>query len=300
MMHKMQSNPTNLTDLPTESILLIADYLPYRLGLPIGALNKALVGIFRNPDSIAVRAISHYATPTSTLVWESMRSEPGQHLVIRAIHERLLHCHPGLIVDDCELFLSKYHINMTPLQAAAFVGNTESVHALLELGAKADGTDWRDQGHPLLRACTGGHIEVVRLLLENGAASNEPRGWSLAKCVEKGNIDLVRLLLNGGAEVNYGDGRALTLAAGYGYFDIAKLLVDQGAHVDLNDNSALWAAVRTGGIRMVKFLLESGADPKADSPHKRGAIKEAGLNGHGDTIKFLRAHNRRTTGNAGK
>ncbi|KAJ3301117.1 hypothetical protein HDU93_006921, partial [Gonapodya sp. JEL0774] len=90
----------NLLDLAPETILLIGEYLPFRLGMPTGALNRTLATIFRVRDSIAARAVAHFRSPTETLLWESARPEPGQHMVIRAIHERLVQWLPDLNLED--------------------------------------------------------------------------------------------------------------------------------------------------------------------------------------------------------
>ncbi|KAJ3335191.1 hypothetical protein HDU93_006223 [Gonapodya sp. JEL0774] len=306
--------PPNLTDLPTETILLVGDHLPFRLGLPTGALCKSLADIFRAPQSIAARAIAHFRTPAKTLLWESARTEPGQHRVIKAIHERLLRRHQDLDLekpgDDnvvrgevdyhrMNSFVDPRRVRptMIPLMAAVTVGNIQSILALLELGANPQGKG----GLPLFLACGGQNLEVARLLLEKGADSNKPDGKPLAISSSGGKVELVQLLLDHGADPNFGSsGPALTLAVRHGHVHITKLLVDHGADVNQYSNSALWFAVRGGGLEMVKFLLENGADSKANSPLKRGAFKDAEMNGHGDVVKYIQAHRRRTVGTDGK
>ncbi|KAJ3335190.1 hypothetical protein HDU93_006222 [Gonapodya sp. JEL0774] len=314
----MSSPPPNLTDLPTETILHLGDYLPFRLGLPTGALNRSLAEIFRTPQSIAARAIAHFTTPARTLLWESARTEPGQHRVIKAVHERLLRRHPDLNLEmpaDDNILRGalqyqtmvvsfgdpqRVKATMTPLMAAVSVGNVQSVLALLELGANPQGEGWR-LGHPLVLACAGESLEVVRLLLEKGGHSEKSHGPLLSLCSSMGKVDHVQLLLNHGADPNVGalgglSVTALILAAQQGHLDIVKLLVDHGADVSQRNNSALWYAVRRGGLEMVKFLLKNGADSKANSPHKRGAFKDAEKNGHEDVLKYIRAYRRQSTG----
>lgn len=63
-------------------------------------------------------------------------------------------------------------------------------------------------GAPIKNAALGGHIEIVRLLLERGADPNLPEegiapdGHALHSAVVKGHIDIVRLLLAHGAHPN--------------------------------------------------------------------------------------------------
>lgn len=63
-------------------------------------------------------------------------------------------------------------------------------------------------GAPIKNAAAGGHIEIVRLLLERGADPNlpeegiAPNGHALHSAVVKGHIEIVRLLLQHGAHPN--------------------------------------------------------------------------------------------------
>lgn len=63
-------------------------------------------------------------------------------------------------------------------------------------------------GAPIKNAAAGGHLEIVRLLLERGADPNlpeegiAPRGHALHSAVVRGHIEVVRLLLEHGAHPN--------------------------------------------------------------------------------------------------
>jgi hypothetical protein len=93
----------------------------------------------------------------------------------------------------------------------------------------------------IFQASAYGHIEAVRLLIENGANLNEKDSYGdtplhCATC--KGQIDIVRLLIERGACVNaknlHGI-RPLHYATAEGYIDIARFLIQNGASIIKKD-----------------------------------------------------------------
>ena len=74
------------------------------------------------------------------------------------------------------------------LVLAAAAGNVQNVRELLDAGADINFAD----GHgntPLLHACTGGHVEVVELLLERDA------DWKCGNL--RGTTTVMKLLVDG-------------------------------------------------------------------------------------------------------
>lgn len=93
-----------------------------------------------------------------------------------------------------------------PLGLAAFFGHVEAVKVLLENGADVNQKPpSRFQNTALDAAVAGDHLDVVRVLLAAGADANvrsEANYTSLHKAAVHGNLEIVRLLLDHGADPN--------------------------------------------------------------------------------------------------
>ena len=91
---------------------------------------------------------------------------------------------------------------VTPLVAAAFSGETDTVKSLLAQGAGADATA-ADGRTALIAAAQGGKVEAVRILIAAGADLNRSsRGAGTAQNVaeNKSESDIVALLRASGAQ----------------------------------------------------------------------------------------------------
>ena len=67
-------------------------------------------------------------------------------------------------------------------------------------------------------AVEGGHMEIVKFMLEKGAKNYD---WAMSNAASSGNIEIVKLMLEKGAK-NYD--LAMSNAARVGHMDIVKLL----------------------------------------------------------------------------
>ena len=126
-------------------------------------------------------------------------------------------------------------------------------------------------GTPLLIASEKGAIELVRLVLENGADVNtqtESNPSALLVASKNGHLETVRLLLENGADVNAqdesGDFHTALQAASYkGHVEIMQLLLTHGAEVNAQGgeyHTALHAAAMKGHEEVIKVLLSEKAD----------------------------------------
>jgi hypothetical protein len=151
-------------------------------------------------------------------------------------------------------------------------------------------------------ASENGNLEIVKLLLDNGAAVNgvDSTGMTaLMLAAERGHLQIVILLLDNGAAVNDVDSTGMTalmLAAERGHLQIVILLLDNGAavnDVDSTGMTALMLAAEAGHLQIVILLLNSGANiynkttVVGEGVVPINALEFAIENGHTDVAEVL-------------
>lgn len=185
------------------------------------------------------------------------------------------------------------------LVLAAKDGNLSMVQSLLEKGVSPNVRD--SDGVPaLMWAAEGDHIDIVRLLLDEGADVNAKKTKNgttvLMETAEEGNTEVVKLLLDRGAKVNVKrtkDGiTALMEAADKCHADIIKLLLDKDAEVNVkttdDGTTALMEAADEGCTETVKLLLDKGAKVNVQrSTNGTTALMEAAEGGRAEIVRLL-------------
>ena len=96
----------------------------------------------------------------------------------------------------------------------------------------------------LIEAVENGDLKQVRQLLDSGANANVEdyaAHTPLYHAAQKGHLEIARLLIEDGADIDHESGDSpLLWACYYGHTDMVKLLVENGADVNakrLSDNS---------------------------------------------------------------
>jgi len=155
---------------------------------------------------------------------------------------------------------------------------TDFVEMIIKRGADVNMTSATGV-NPLIVAVKCGYIDLVKILIDNGANVNVHehfyfKGTPLHMAARIGRADIVKMLLNSGAEVDALDDWNRTPLAGlaeqYLLFgsskkplDILKMLIDAGADIEAvgsQGKSPLKMLVEDFEREAAKFLIQNGAD----------------------------------------
>lgn len=191
--------------------------------------------------------------------------------------------------------------NAETVLCASVLGREKQITEMI-LARTADidfGTD--RYGSALYEAARVGSLDIVKLLLENGANPNAlggRHGSALQAAALWKHSDMVKLLLESGANPNGPDGRywygsALQAAAEIGSHNRVKLLLENEADPNAPGGrygSALQAAAHSGSSDIVELLLENGSNPNALGGLFGSALLAAARKGHLEIVKFLLEH----------
>lgn len=143
-----------------------------------------------------------------------------------------------------------------------------------------------NDAYALVRACKVNDIEMVKLLVNNGADVYAQNCISIISASVNGCLEIVELLLEKMSlrKLDGLDGLdnlditnfdiSMISAVRYKYECIARRLLEVGANVNINNSEALIVAAENGDAQMVKLLLAYGADANArDGDVLKRAIK---------------------------
>ena len=195
------------------------------------------------------------------------------------------------------------------LQHAAWEGKSTEVQELLGRGANINdaSSDW---GTAIAAAAKGNKIETVRLLLGKGADPNVHDVYGVISALQQaayqGSVEIVLLLLENGAMIHpdlphkkayRGPGEqttdALQAASLGGSEDIAKLLLERGARLNAEmpgKGSALYFAALGGHKKIVQLLLDHGADVNIGGGRSGTALQAASAGGYKEIATLLLDH----------
>ena len=211
----------------------------------------------------AMALLEHGASPTISGGWYGFPLQAACHHGLVDVVKRML-SHNA----DVRCTGGYYH---SSLIAATAWGREEVVDLLLKSGARDNlyGGEFADSA--LQAASAGGYPSITRKLIASGSEVNRKAGqwWTPlhAACVN-GHLEVVKILLENGADPNIqgcgSNDNALQKACEGGHEAIVRELITHDADINLRGghfDNALQAACYSRNTRLVKYLLEQHADP---------------------------------------
>jgi len=169
------------------------------------------------------------------------------------------------LIDAGENVNARDEEGETPLMYAAVRAQTQVVPLLLRKGAQIDAVSVNGET-ALDRAASAGCTAVVRMLIEKGA--NKEIGVPLIDALSKGHLDIVGLLVANGANVNAEDtagDTALSYASKQGVpVEIIKEMIDAGGvvkHRNKQGKTAGDLAAENGHQEIAELLKKAAGTP---------------------------------------
>jgi len=150
----------------------------------------------------------------------------------------------------------------------------------------------------LIQSAAKGDIEAVKRELSKRVdlnAKDSSGNTALMYASDKNFINVVKLLIQNGArtnEINYSGNTALSLASfNENGLEVVKILVQSGANVNIKilplNRTPLMFACLKGITEIAKFLIKSGANINAVDTDKVNGLMMALYKGHINTAKML-------------
>ena len=183
------------------------------------------------------------------------------------------------------------------IHTAAREGNLKEVRRQLAWGVNVNRRHFYTQDTLLIEAAANGHLDVVKLLIENGADVNlKGEAWygPLHAAASKGHIEVVKILLENGADVNiFQQNKPLHNAAMNGHIEVAEILLAHGADINAkgtDEAAPLHTAASNNQLAMVKWLLSKGANVNSRASYGCTPLHSAGWRNNVEIGKILLEH----------
>ena len=304
----------SLMDEPTTKSLRyeLTDLAQYAVNQDTTSVLQALIlyalrplGVGKSFDLANVAAARAGDTGALTLLLEGGsypdgRDAEGQTALIAAAEAGHRETVAYLLRHKVDIEVAPPLRGLTALAAAIQSQDCQIVDDLLKAGADPN-PPHRHYGTPLQLAAAQGSIQMMKLLVGQGADVNYPapaKGrTALQAAVDKASEDCVRYLLQQGAKVNGpppSEGHtALQIACLQGHLPLVKSLLEQSAEVNtsgsiLRGHTALQAGALGGHLGVVNLLLRASADVNARASHYGlTAIQAASKSGSLEVFKAI-------------
>ncbi|KAL3451657.1 ankyrin repeat-containing domain protein [Aspergillus insuetus] len=148
-------------------------------------------------------------------------------------------------------------------QSAADQGDLQTLTYLLDFVPDATNPGPIGDGTALLQAAKGGHIEIVRFLIEKSSPLDIHDNETLVAAAAGGHTEVLKIFMDEGADVDARDTDGyflLWIASSHGHLDTVELLIEYGADVNLQHKNctAIDIARQRDREDIEKCILETG------------------------------------------
>ena len=188
----------------------------------------------------------------------------------------------------------------TALHFAVQGGHTSTVELLIKKGASVKGSDYTFPGpDPASLALRDGYPSILELFHEatglhrSMAGLGEGKNTPLHIAAQGGHIKMVKQILQEGAQINVRNEDNYTplhLATLGGHTRTVELLLKKGALIEavsIRDSTPLHLAAQNGHTRVVAVLLKIGASTDARNWYHNTPLHLAAESGHTNTAELL-------------
>lgn len=212
-------------------------------------------------------------------------------------------CHHG---GDYEDTLHKEQLDGLELLEYCSKGLIKMVRDKIRAGTKATFSSY-DRRTSLHLACCEGHMDVMELLLQNGADANCRDRFGRTPVDDalcNGHVNVLRRLASKGIQVpehildedhtpEFQLNMQLIDVCAKGKVGAVQKCINEGADVQFSDydkRSPLHLACVEGRTKIVALLLSEGADPTVEDRFGTTTMEEAAKYGHHDILEMIKEH----------
>ncbi len=228
--------------------------------------SKDIARIFNDNKTEIIKLLLDYADDYS------LKSMIFTEALAIGNHDIIKYCLINSLIKQTDIIYS-----LSEIRYADFHPKIETVKLLLDSGAEIN---CHGNNRALAMSCYYGYVDIVVLLLNNGADPHIPYNRSLIYACENGHLEIVKILLEYGLDINsikYNILQAIGCQIlfyynlrKYNYLSIIRILFEYGANP--NSIDALYilhicCIYDIIDIDMIKLYLSYNFDP--NSIHKR-------------------------------